>query len=97
MSEVKLRSDDKLFAKYEKVVSNFKKISRVIGVDRALDISDTPIKFNFFHVIDYTLLMHYMCSVIYIICSKFDNKMEIIRPMTLCPLAVQVWKFVKYY
>lgn len=80
----------KLFAKYKKVISNFKIISKVIGVDRALDVCDVTFKFNVFHVIDYSLILHYILSMIYITCTKFDNKMEVLRPLTLCPIAVQV-------
>lgn len=89
MSE-ETRDSEKLFLKYKKVISNFKIISKIIGVDRALDISDKAFKFNVFHVIDYSLVLHYIFSVIYIICTRFDNKMEILRPMTLCPIAIQV-------
>lgn len=82
----------KTIAKYKKIISNFKTISKIIGVDRILDIDDVAFKFNTLHVIDYLFVLHYCGSVIYIICTKFDNKMEILRPLTLCPLAIQVHK-----
>ncbi|XP_037047175.1 putative odorant receptor 83c [Bradysia coprophila] len=88
MSGMKFRSD-KLLAKYSKVISNYKKISKIIAVDRLLDISGVPFKFSIFHVIDYSLLFHYFFSVIYILCTKFEDKMAVLRPLTLCPLAVQ--------
>lgn len=91
MSCVKFRSV-KLLAKYNKVISNYKKISKIIAVDRLLDISGVPFKFSIFHVIDYSFLFHYFFSVIYILCTKFEDKMEVLRPLTLCPLAVQVFK-----
>lgn len=79
-----------LLAKYKKIISNFKKISKIVGMDRALDICDVPFKFNVFHFFDYSLVLHYIFSAIYIICTKFENKMDILRPLTLCPISVQV-------
>lgn len=81
---------NKLLAKYKKIVSNFKKISKLIAIDRALDISNVSLDFNIFHVIDYSFVVYYILSTIYITFTKFDNKMDILRPVTLCPLAVQV-------
>lgn len=89
MSERKLNSCDTL-AKYVKVIKNFKIISKLIRVDKALDVSDVDFKFNVFHGVDYLLVVHYIISVIYIIYTKFENKMEVLRPLTLCPLALQV-------
>lgn len=90
MSGETFRSD-KLLAKYDKITSNYKKISKIIAVDRSLDITGVPFKFNIFHVIDFSFLIHYFFSVIYILCTKFDDKMQVLRPLTLLPLAVQVF------
>lgn len=77
----------KLLARYNKVILTYKKISKVIGLDRALD---STFEFNVFRVVDYVLPLHYICSVVYIIITKFDDKIQVLRPLTLCPLAVQV-------
>lgn len=90
MSGEMFRSD-KLLSKYSEIISNYKKISKVIAADRSLDISGVPFKFQIFHVIDYSFLFHYFFSVIYILFTKYDDKMEVLRPLTLCPLAVQVF------
>lgn len=82
------------FEKYKKIIKNFKIISKVIGVDRALDVADENFQFHVFHIIDYMFVVHYVFSVIYIISTKFDNKIDVLRPLTLCPLAIQVRKLI---
>lgn len=88
--------DTELFVNYRKVITIFETISKVIGLNRALDWSDVTFKFNVNHVVDYFFLLHYIFSVIYIICTKFDNKMQILRPLTLFPLAIQVKRSNNY-
>lgn len=98
MSQKTDQHSSKLFAKYHRVISIFKKISKIVGVDRALGICDATFKFNVFHVLDCVLLLHYICSVIYIVCTKFEDKIKVLRPMTLCPIAVQVLqRLINFY
>lgn len=82
--------DTELFVNYKKVITIFKKISKVICLDRALDTSDISFELNVVHVVDYFFVMYYPFSVVYIMCTEFDNKMEVLRSLTLFPIAIQV-------
>lgn len=91
MSE-ETRNSCETFAKYKKIINIYKIISKLIGVERALDVDDVDLKFNVFHFIDYLFVFHYILSVMYIMYTKFEDKMQVLRPLTLCPIAIQVWK-----
>lgn len=79
-----------LLPKYEKIIKIFKLISKLVGLDQALDVSDVKLKFHVSHIIDYFFVVYYILSVIYAICTKYDNKMNVLRPVTLCPITIQV-------